>query len=81
MTWSPRSTKDLPVINDRMVGVEDWQLWRDLRLEALQEAPYAFGSTLAEWRVKAIRRCGGALAFRRCDSTLSPTSTGRPPAW
>ena len=50
MTWSPRSTKDRPVINVRTVGVEEWQLWRDLRLEALQEAPYAFGSTLAEWQ-------------------------------
>lgn len=37
-------------INLRKIGINDWPLWRKLRLEALEEAPYAFGSTLADWQ-------------------------------
>lgn len=41
----PRITITLSVLS-----VDDWRLWRELRLEALREAPYAFGSTLNEWQ-------------------------------
>jgi len=38
------------MIEIREAGVDDWPLWRELRLAALGEAPYAFSSTLAEWQ-------------------------------
>ncbi|HVC23653.1 MAG TPA: hypothetical protein VNH82_09555 [Candidatus Dormibacteraeota bacterium] len=31
----------------RTLGVEGWAEWREMRLRALAEEPYAFGSTLA----------------------------------
>ncbi len=44
----PRFSKDQ--IHLRKIGVDDWPLWRRLRLHALEEAPYAFGSRLADWQ-------------------------------
>ena len=36
----------------RVVYADDWRVWRQLRLEALREAAYAFGSKLSEWQGK-----------------------------
>lgn len=37
-------------ISHRILNPDDWQLWRNLRLQALEEAPYAFSSRLADWQ-------------------------------
>ncbi|WP_166378209.1 GNAT family N-acetyltransferase [Catellatospora methionotrophica] len=38
------------MIELRVLTTDDWPVWRELRLAALTEAPYAFGSRLADWQ-------------------------------
>jgi ribosomal protein S18 acetylase RimI-like enzyme len=38
------------MIEMRVLAENDWKVWRELRLAALTEAPYAFGSRLADWQ-------------------------------
>ncbi|WP_328392115.1 GNAT family N-acetyltransferase [Nocardia sp. NBC_00416] len=38
------------MIDTRSVSPDDWRIWRELRLEALADAPYAFASRLEDWQ-------------------------------
>jgi len=69
------------VIDVRTVGVEDWRLWRDLRLEALREAPYAFGSTLAEWQGEGDTEVRWRARLSTVRLNVVAYLNGRPPAW
>lgn len=37
------------MVKVRVVGPDDWRLFREVRLQALREAPYAFGATIDYW--------------------------------
>ena len=58
------------MVRVRELVMEDWQTLRDMRLEALRDAPHAFGSTYAEqvtfteadWQ-RRIARGGAFLAY------------------
>lgn len=53
----PQATvrEDAPVTELRVLTVDDWRLWRELRLVALAEAPRAFRSRLADWQGEGDR--------------------------
>ncbi|KAL2151712.1 hypothetical protein VTH82DRAFT_6810 [Thermothelomyces myriococcoides] len=38
------------MVEVKVLSPDDWQLWRELRLQALTEAPHAFGATLEYWQ-------------------------------
>ncbi|OLC01628.1 MAG: hypothetical protein AUI15_05080 [Actinobacteria bacterium 13_2_20CM_2_66_6] len=65
----------------RRLGPEDWQLYRRVRLAALKEAPYAFGSTYereaqapeSRWRQTLVDR---ARFVAEVDGVVAGTVSG-----
>ena len=71
----------------RTVSADDWRAWRSVRLEALTDAPGAFGSRLQEWadapddRWRARLSIPGAIDFLAVDvdgNTPVGMATGTP---
>jgi ribosomal protein S18 acetylase RimI-like enzyme len=61
------------VVETRVLTPDDWQIWRDLRLAALGEAPHAFGSRLADWTGDgdAEERWRGRLGIPRSHNVVA----------
>ncbi len=64
---------------------DDWPVWRDVRIAALTEAPYAFRSRLADWDRDGERRWRDRLATPRSynvvallDDTTVGVASGMP---
>ena len=69
----------------RETMMADWQAWRDIRLQALRDAPDAFSSTYAEqnklgedhWRRRVT---GGGLFLAWIPEVSAANRPGWPPA-
>lgn len=75
----------------RDITVDDWKLLRDVRLDALSEAPYAFGSTYdreagfteEQWRMRVSGRSVTFFGYADpglLNNPLDPASTEGDPA-
>jgi RimJ/RimL family protein N-acetyltransferase len=49
------------MITLELVGANDWERWRDMRLNALRESPEAFCSSLSDWEHQSEETWRGRL--------------------
>lgn len=71
----------------RRLESDDWELYRDVRLESLADAPYAYGSTLAReqnfdegtWRIRVGGRTGVTAVAMAGDESLGVIGVYTPP--
>lgn len=73
------------MIELRELTSDDWQVWRELRLAALTDAPTAFGSQLADWVDAEEKRWrarleipGGRNVIAALDGTPVGMASGLP---
>ncbi len=62
----------------RVLGVDDWPVWREIRLRALRDSPSAFGSTYARELAFTAGDWRHRLARAECVSVLALDCEGRP---
>ena len=66
-----------PMLTIVAVGPNKWAVWREMRLQALEEAPDAFGSAISDWvdapedRWRGCRRTARST-WSRAWTTLMP---------
>jgi ribosomal protein S18 acetylase RimI-like enzyme len=65
------------VVAIRRLSADDWEIWRELRLAALAEAPGAFGSRLADWVDASEERWRARLKIPGSHNVLAVLE-GRP---
>lgn len=61
---------DEAVLEIRLLTGDDWKQWREIRLAALSEAPYAYGSTHADWADAEEQRWRDRLDSPGCRNVL-----------
>jgi hypothetical protein len=59
------------MIKLRNIGSSEWELWKEQRLAALKEAPYAFHSKLAEWENMPEQRWRARLSILNACQLLA----------